>query len=60
MREWPLVVTAVQWTLNSRYRERLGTTPFQLMSGCCPQSGIMILAGENAQGRHLDEVVYDF
>ena len=29
--EWPLAVEAVQWTLILAFRERLGTTPFQMM-----------------------------
>ena len=31
--EWPLALGAVQWALNSAYRERMGTTPFQMMAG---------------------------
>ena len=31
--EWPLALGALQWALNSAYRERMGTTPFQMMTG---------------------------
>ena len=31
--EWPLAFGPVEWALNSAYRERMGTTPFQIMTG---------------------------
>ena len=46
--EWPLVVGAVQWALNSAFRERLGTTPFQMMTGRPPPTAMSVLAGAAA------------
>ena len=46
--EWPLVVGAVQWALNSAIRERLGTTPFQIMTGRPWPTAMSVLAGAAA------------
>ena len=46
--EWPLVVGAVQWALNSAFRERLGTSPFQMMTGRPLPTAISMLAGAAA------------
>ena len=45
--EWPLAWGAVQWALNSAYRERMGTTPFQMMTGRPPATAMSVLAGED-------------
>ena len=42
------MVGAVQWTLNSAFRERLGTTPFQMMTGRPPPTAMSVLAGAAA------------
>ena len=45
--EWPLALGAVQWTLNSAYQERMGTTPFQTMTGRPPATAMSVLAGKD-------------
>ena len=38
----------VQWALKSAFRERFGTTPFQMMTGRPPPTAISMLAGAAA------------
>ena len=42
--EWSLAVGAVQRALNSVFRERVGTTPFQMMTGRPPPTAMSVLA----------------
>ena len=44
--EWLLALGAVQWALHSAYRECMGTTPFQIMTGRPPATAMFVLAGE--------------
>ena len=48
--EWPDAVYAVQFALNSAYRERMGATPFQLMTGRVPRTAFSVLAGDGPDG----------
>ena len=43
--KWPLALGAVQWALNSAYRERMGATPFQMMTGRPPATAMSVLEG---------------
>ena len=45
--EWPFVSGAVQWALNSAYRERMGTPPFQMMTGQTLAMAMSVLAGKD-------------
>ena len=48
--EWPDSIYAVQFALNSAYRERMGATPFQLMTGRVPRTAFSVLAGDGPDG----------
>ena len=39
------ILSTVRWALNSAYRERMGTTPFQIMTGRPPATAMSMLAG---------------
>ena len=54
--QWPLSLGAVQWALNSAYRERMGTTPFQMMTGRPPATAISVLAGEDGDTWTVEEL----
>ena len=54
--EWPLALGTVQWALSSAYRERMGTTPFQIMTGRPPATAISVLAGEDGDAWTADEL----
>ena len=54
--EGKLALGAVQWTLNSAYRERIGTTPFQMMTGRPPATTMSVLAGEDGDGGTVEEL----
>ena len=54
--EWPLALGAVQWGLNSAYRERMGTTPFQMMTGRPPATPMSVLAGKNGDAWTVEEL----
>ena len=54
--EWPLALGAVQWALNSAYRERMGTTPFQIKTGRPPATAMSVLAGEDDDALTVEEV----
>ena len=54
--EWPLALGAVQWAFNSAYRERMGTTPFQMMTGRPPATAMSVLAGEDGDARTVEEL----
>ena len=54
--EWPLALGAVQWALNSAYRERMGTTPFQMMTGRPPATLMSVLAGKDGDTWTVEEL----
>ena len=54
--EWPLALEAVQWALNSAYRDRMGTTPFQMMTGRPPATAMSVLAGEDSDAWAVEEL----
>ncbi|CAN0328324.1 unnamed protein product, partial [Ascophyllum nodosum] len=54
--EWPLALGAVQWALNSAYRERMGTTPFQIMTGRPPATPMSVLAGKDGDAWTVEEL----
>ena len=54
--EWPLALEAVQWALNSAYRERMGTTPFQMMTGRPPATPMSVLAGKDGDAWTVEEL----
>ena len=45
--EWPLALGAVQWACKSAYRECMGITPFQMVTGQPPATTMSVLAGED-------------
>ena len=44
--EWPDIIYAVHFALNSTYRERMGATPFQFMTGRVPRTDLYVFAGK--------------
>ena len=54
--EWPLAFGAVQWALNSAYRERMRTTPFQMMTGRPSATAMSVLAGEDGDAWTVEEL----
>lgn len=40
--EWVQVVPVMQWAPNSTYRERIPSTPFQVMIGRAPPAAILV------------------
>ncbi|CAN0401727.1 unnamed protein product [Ascophyllum nodosum] len=54
--EWPLALGAMQWALNSAYRECMGTTPFQIMTGRPPATAMSVLAGEGGDAWTVEEL----
>ena len=54
--EWPLALGAVQWAPNSAYRERMGTTPFQMMTGRPLATAMSVLAGEDGDAWTVEEL----
>ena len=54
--EWPLALGAVQWALNPAYRECMGTTPFQMMTGRPPATPMSVLAGKDGDARTVEEL----
>ena len=43
-RDWVDLVPAVQWALNTAYRERYGSTPYHVMFGRAPKTFLSTLA----------------
>ena len=58
--EWPLALGAVQWALNSAYRERMGTTPFQMTTGRPLATAMSVLAGEDGDAWTVEELDVSF
>ena len=48
--EWSGTIYAVQFALNTAYRERTGVTPFQLMTGRVPRTAFSVFAGDGPDG----------
>ena len=48
--EWTDTIYAVQFALNSAYRERMGASPFQLTTGRVPRTGFSVFAGDGPDG----------
>ena len=49
IREWVDVVPAVQWALNTDYRERYASTPYHVMFGRAPLTSFSILASSTGE-----------
>ena len=54
--EWPLALGAVQWALISAYRERMGTTPFQMMTGRPPAMAMSVFPEEDSDAWTVEEL----
>ena len=57
-RDWVDLVPAVQWALNTAYRERYGSTPYHVMFGRAPKTFLSTLASSSSgawQVNVLDE-----
>ena len=54
--EWVQVVPVVQWALNSAYRERIRSTPFQVMMGRAPPTAMSVLASAGQAGWDVDRL----
>ena len=54
--EWLLALGAVQWARNSAYRERMGTTPFQMMTERPPATAMSVLAGKDGGAGTVEEL----
>ena len=54
--EWQLALGTVQWALISAYRERIGTTPFQMTTGRPPATAMSVLAGEDGDAWTVEEL----
>ena len=48
--EWSDTIYAVQFALNLAYGERMGATPFQLMTGRVPPTAFSVFAGDGPDG----------
>ena len=53
-REWVDVVPAVQWSLNTAYRERYASTPYNVMFGRAPLTSFSALASSTGQDWKVD------
>ena len=47
-RDWVDLVPAVQWALNTAYRERYGSTPYHVMFGRAPKTFLSTLASSTS------------
>ena len=56
--DWAQVihVVVVQWALNAAYRERLRSTPFQVMMGGAPPTAMSVLASAGEAGWNVDRL----
>ena len=48
--EWPDIIYAGQFALNSAYREWMGATPFQLMAGRVLRTSFSVFVGDGPDG----------
>ena len=56
--EWPDSIYALQFALNSAYREWMGATPFQLMTGRVPRTAFSVFAGDGPDGWCVKEEAF--
>ena len=54
--EWTSALQAVRWALNSAYRERMGMTPFQVMTGRPPATVTLVSVGEDGDAWTVEEL----
>ena len=54
IREWVDVVPAVQWALNTAYRERYVSTRYHVMFGRAPLRSFSSLASSTGEGWEVD------
>ena len=54
IREWVDMVPAVQWALNTAYRERYASTPYQVMFGRAPLTSFSTLASSTGEDWKVD------
>ncbi|CAN0217617.1 unnamed protein product [Ascophyllum nodosum] len=54
--EWPLALGAVQWALSSAYRERMGTTLFQMIMGRPPATAMSVPGREDGDAWTVEEL----
>ena len=53
---WVKLVLAVQWALNTAFREKYGSTPYHIMFGRAPRRALSTLASSIGQDWHVDEL----
>ena len=53
--DWPDCIYTVQVAQNSAYRERMGATPFQLMTGRVLRTAFSVFAGDGPDGWRVKE-----
>lgn len=49
----------VQWALKAAYRERIRSTPFQVMMSRAPPTAIAVLASAGQDGSHVDQLDHE-
>ena len=54
--EWIVALPAVQWTLNTAYRRRLGAAPFRVMMGRDARTAFAALAEVDSEGVQVEPV----
>ena len=54
IREWMDVVPAVQWALNTAYRERYASTPYHVLLGRVPLTSSSTLASSTGEDCKVD------
>ena len=52
--DWVELVPAVQWALNTAFRERHGSTPYHVMCGRAPRIALSTLASSTGQDWQVD------
>ena len=59
VRDWVDLVPAVQWALNTAYRERYGSTPYHVMFGRAPRTSFSTLASSSGEEWNIDSLDVD-
>ena len=59
VRDWVDLVPAVQWALNTAYRERYGSTPYHVMFGRAPRTSFSTLAATSGEEWNIDSLDVD-
>ncbi|CAB1109830.1 unnamed protein product [Ectocarpus sp. CCAP 1310/34] len=54
VRDWVDLVPAVQWALNTAYRERYASTPYHVMFGRAPRTSFSTLASSSGEAWNID------